>query len=384
MKKSYLMIAAAAALFAACSSNDTFKDVDTQETPISFEPFTENVTKAAITGADNAARITALAGEGGFVVYGYKSKDNFTSKETPDIFAGKNVYWDTQSSVWKYDGLRFWDKNATYNFYAVAPYQPTDNATYTIQGDPSAANFGRITITGATSARSDRSDDYLIDRDGNKGVLGSDHTSGTNDNVHMDFHHVMAKLNFAIKSTLSSGTITVTNLSMTGWNSGAGTFTQDLTITGAPSNITCAEWNIPTAGTTGITLIGGSATDQSIAVTCGTTPATTADNYGDYVKDVQDWYIMVPQAITCTKDANDQPTAGLTFTVTYTYNDGADQNPYIETFTNQVSIVPSNQTWGTDSYTKYTLDIKPEEIKFDVTSICGFDVNGGDISHTVK
>ena len=232
MKKSYLMIAAAAALFAACSSNDTFKDVDTQEIPISFEPFTENVTKAAITGADNAARITALAGEGGFVVYGYKSKDNFSTKETPDIFAGKNVYWDTQSSVWKYDGLRFWDKNAKYNFYAVAPYQPTDNATYAIQGDPAAANFGRITITGATSARSDRSDDYLIDRDGNKGVLGSDHTSGTNENVHMAFHHVMAKLNFAIKSTLSSGTITVTSLSMTGWNSGAGTFTQDLTITG--------------------------------------------------------------------------------------------------------------------------------------------------------
>ena len=69
--------------------------------------------------------------------------------------------------------------------------------------------------------------------------------------------------------------------------------------------------------------------------------------------------------------------AGLTFTVTYTYNDGAATNPYIETFTDQVAIVPSDQTWGTDSHTKYTLDIKPNVINFDVTTIAGFTNDGG-------
>ena len=50
----------------------------------------------------------------------------------------------------------------------------------------------------------------------------------------------------------------------------------------------------------------------------------------------------------------------------------------------RVAKLTAAQTWGTDSYTKYTLDIKPAEIIFDVTSVCGFDVNGGDHPVTVE
>ena len=68
MKKSYLMIVAAATLLSACGTNDSFKDVDTQDSRIAFEQALYKTTRAHI--ADESV----LASEGGFIVYGYKKK----------------------------------------------------------------------------------------------------------------------------------------------------------------------------------------------------------------------------------------------------------------------------------------------------------------------
>lgn len=361
MKKSFLMIAAAAALVTACSSNDVFKEIEEQETSIGFYPIAGNVTRAAITGVDNAARLASLASAGGFKVYGYKTTDAWAHAAT--IFNGTNVTSANSGVDWTYTGLRFWDKTATYNFYAVAPNAPTGGAAYAIEADPTDADFGMITITGATSAKYSDANDFLVDRNGAKGELGSAHTTANNPAVNLDFHHIMAKVSFAIKSTLSSGTITVSSLKMKGWNSGVATFEQDKTITGAPSTLVHGEWSFTSNGSNEITLIGTGAGDASVALTCSSSATAT---------DLTDWYIMVPQSIAANT---------LEFTVTYTFNDGAG---YTETFTDQPAKLTAAQTWGTDSYTKYTLDIKPAEIIFDVTSVCGFDVNGGDHPVTVE
>ena len=97
------------------------------------------------------------------------------------------------------------------------------------------------------------------------------------------------------------------------------------------------------------------------------------------LKPITDWYIMVPQVIAANS---------LKFTVTFTYTDdngtpNDDTDDYTETFANQVATVTDSHTWGTDSYTNYTLDIKPAEIIFDVNQICNFDVNGGNIDTTI-
>lgn len=361
MKKSYLMIAAAAALFAACSSNDSFKEIDTQESAISFNPFTEKVTKAAIT--NEAALATP-----GFKVFGYKTIETSSLWSNADkittVFNGVKVYSENQGSTWKYNGLRFWDRNATYNFYAVAPAEPTGGAEYGIIAPPTT-NYGKISISNAKSAKYSDSNDFLIDRNGAKGILGKDHNGTTNDAVGIDFHHIMAKVSFALKSTLTSGKVTVTKLTMTGWNNAVGAFAQDLTITGNPGSLVYGEWTLGTAVAGDVTLVGtGSGNANGVELTCNGTSSTATD--------LNDWYIMIPQQILYT--AADQK--GLTFTITYTYNDGAATDPYIETFTDQVAIVEKTQVWGTDSHTKYTLDIKPAEIKFDVTQICDFDVDG--------
>lgn len=361
MKKSYLMIAAAAALFAACSSNDSFKDIDTQESAISFTPFAEKVTKAAIGSKADLATP-------GFKVFGYKTieTDNLwsTAAKISTVFNGIKVYSEDQGANWKYTGLRFWDRNATYNFYAVAPAEPTGSAEYEIIAPP-ATNYGKISISNVQSAKSTDSNDFLIDRDGAKGILGKDHTNTSNTAVGIDFHHIMAKVSFALKSTLTSGKITVSKLTLTGWNNAVGAFAQDLSITGSPNSLVHGEWTLGTAVAGDITLVGaGSGNADGVELICnGTSSATT---------DLNDWYIMVPQEIAYTAATQ----TGLTFTVTYTYNDGAATDPYIETFTDQVAVVEKTQIWGTDSHTKYTLDIKPAEIKFNVTQICNFDVDG--------
>lgn len=339
------MIAAAATLLAACASNDTFKDVEEQESAITFNQALYKTTRAYI--ADEAT----LANEGGFIVYGYKKKSseqNWTAAQT--IFDGVNVKSTNNGSSWAYDNLRFWDKNGTYNFFAIAPYNPT-TGTYSLV-DNSAPETLKFKITGAASAISTTSDDYLIDREGATNISGS-YTGASHDVVNIDFHHIMAKIDFKLKSTLSAGKIEVTKLVMTGWNSGAGTFTQTLTAT--PTTLVNSEWTIPSAGTGNITLVGTGASQTSVELTCATNATATA---------VTDWYIMVPQNISAST---------LTFTIDYTFKDGT----YSEKFENQVATLTAAQIWGTDSHTTYTLDIKPAAIEFDVNSICGFDVDGG-------
>ena len=384
MKKSYLMIAAAAALFAACSSNDTFKNIETQESAITFNQAISKTTRAAIYGSTDALTLKALADEGGFVVYGYKTLDNW-STIAQDLFTvsgqGTRVQSGDNGSTWYYSPLRFWDKNGKYNFYAVAPYGPSDGATYSINiasitdsenADYSSTSplnnkkFGFISITGAKSAKYTNSDDYLVARGGAENQLGSNHVSN-NTTVDFEFHHVMAKVDFKLKSTLTSGTIVVSGLKMVGWDNATSNFVQKTANT--PNQLDKEEWTlgntvVVTTNDAIATLIPSSTNNQetSISLTCG----------GDAMS-LSDWYIMVPQSI----QAN-----SLKFYVTYSYT-STDGN-YSETFTNQEATLTSAQTWGTDSHTTYTLDIKPNAITFDVTSVCGFCVSSTPADIEVK
>lgn len=365
MKKSYLMIAAAAALFAACAEKDTFKDVDNQESPIIFEQALNKTTRAYI--ADKAALATP-----GFKVFGYKTNKRENNQwvwtgsgVVQTIFDGnQKVYSENSGTSWKYDQLRFWDKTASYNFYAIAPYAPSTGVTYGLKTNSNEYTEHYFQINNAASALYTLSDDYIIDRDGVKGVM----YSTNNGTASFDFHHVMARVDVKLKSTLSSGTIEVTELKMSGWNNSTGTFIQNATTT--PTSLNKDEWTLAASNTSGdVTLIPSTvkpnartAADpgqQTVQLTCKSENPT--------IVNLEDWYIMVPQEIA---------SGVLTFTVSYTYDDG---HGYTENFVDQVATIggSNSQIWGTDSHTTYTLDIKPNDIKFDVTSICGFHVLDG-------
>ena len=200
MKKSYLMIAAVAALFAACSNNDTFKEVDTQDAVIGFgHNATEKSTRAELDMAwfresDNV----------GFGVYGFKS-------DAP-IFTNENVVCSDENSpyAWSHTTIRFWDKAAkdAYDFYAYAPFTGTNNSatganptfTHTATSPSTTTGFTftglpvivDITTDGADKAVATAVED--IDYDDTR-LHGGHSNSPT---VQFVFNHILSKLSFKI------------------------------------------------------------------------------------------------------------------------------------------------------------------------------------------
>lgn len=320
MKKSFLFLAVAAS-FAACTSNDQIND-DLQGDEIRFDQVLNKTTKAEITDED------ALATEGGFAVFGYKSTDKF-DKNITTVFDNVNVF--AEGDAWKYTDKKYWDKTATYNFYAIAPYE--SSATYSLSG-------GKFTVDGVASGLATASEDYVIDRTPAEecGISGA----GTPSTVGFEFHHIMAKLSFAVKTNLEGSVIKVQSLTMTGWKSGNGKFVQDK-VDGTWEVLDVSEWSIESDAIGSATLIGAGSGNAEEVTLSG--EATT----------LNDKYIMVPQTIAAET---------LTFTVNYTI----DEEPFV----NQVSALSTAQTWGTDSHTTYTLTIGPAAIEFDVESVCDF------------
>ncbi|MBO4561756.1 MAG: fimbrillin family protein [Bacteroidaceae bacterium] len=123
MKKSYIIIAAAAAMFAACSDNDSIKQIGAETNgndAIAFSTFTNKQTRAENS---NALYTWAfLNNHTSFQVWGYKdvAPTDAVFKATKVTVSG-----EVESSTYAYDTLRFWDKTAEkYHFYAAAPATP--------------------------------------------------------------------------------------------------------------------------------------------------------------------------------------------------------------------------------------------------------------------
>ena len=337
-KKIYIL--ATAAIFAACASNDVKNDIEESVNEIGFAAVTYKATKAEIT--NNAA----LANEGGFVVWGYKAKNQTTmdwAEEAYTVFNAVNVYVKSgedgnyitgTETDWTYATKKYWDKNASYCFYAVAPYNPS-SGTYSIS--EGANNTKKITISGAKSGLASASDDFLLVRGGVKDRKGTNQA-----NVDFTFHHTMAKIDFLLKKADNiTDEVKVQKITMTGWDNGDGLFVQTLDAT--PGSLSHAEWTIPSTVAGSIDVL----TSESAALTTNGAATTTLP------------CIMVPQTIAAST---------LTFTIDFTIAG--------EPFKAQVGTIAAQQIWGTDSHITYTLTINPAAIEFDVESICGFDNTG--------
>lgn len=225
MKKSYLMIAAAAALFAACSDTDTIKESieDNNPQPFTFSAYADKVTKG--TNSSNLQDFYTVFG-----VYGFKNvtRNSVATDETVfenvpnEFFAtdaqGSTVYktagtkpsdeWAFTANSWYYENVRYWDKMAnSYSFFAIAPYEATPapaldvKATYdnikigtssskydisteknlAIAGTPNAVPQAALTYSGFSK-------DYM---------LAAKNSARTSD-VTLVFNHILAKLNVKI------------------------------------------------------------------------------------------------------------------------------------------------------------------------------------------
>jgi len=323
MKKEFIIMSIAA-MFAACSSNDVKNDIEENEVAIDLDLVIDKATKAEQT-TDLATIKTT-----GFGVYGSKTSDASGTSVTTTLFTNENITWS--SSKWTYEHTKYWDKTATYAFYAIAPYKASGYS----------CTDGKFTIDAVASNLASASDDYIIDRDGATGIDGSTYSTN-NTKVAFNFHHIMAKVDFLLakaSTVADADEVKVQSIKMSGWNSGSGKFVQTLTAT--PTTLVNTEWTIATAGAGNVDVI-----------TKETTLSKTASD------DNTNTYIMVPQNIAANT---------LTFTVDYTIND--------EPFSAHVGKIAAAQVWGTDSHITYTLTIGPAALEFDVTSVCGFCVTG--------
>ena len=225
MKKSYLMIAAAAALFADCSSNDTFKDSINEN---NLQPFTFSAYADKVTKGSNSSSLQDFYPV--FGVYGYKNvtRNGQATNETVflnvpnEFFAtdaqGTTVYnasgakpsdeWTFVANSWYYENVRYWDKTAnSYAFFAIAPYEVSPAPALDI-----AATYDNIKI-GSSSAMYDISNEKNLAIAGtptavpqaaltysgfNKDYMLAAKNTATASDVTLVFKHILAKLNVKI------------------------------------------------------------------------------------------------------------------------------------------------------------------------------------------
>jgi hypothetical protein len=193
MKKSYLMIAAVAALFAACSSNDTFKEIN-EDVAIGFRNYVEKSTKGEIT----TSSITSYD----FGVYGYK-EETTPSTRTVTLFENERVYYS--SNDWTHQTIRYWDKNATsaYYFYAYVPRSESASFRKDAQNNSTQTGF---TYDLDTQVFADATVTNTVDlcvaaveaTDYNHCFIGST-TDVSDGHVSFTFNHVLSKISFNIK-----------------------------------------------------------------------------------------------------------------------------------------------------------------------------------------
>lgn len=215
MKKSYLIIASAAIL-ASCAQNETLNEIVKEETPtvIGFNTISEKATRA--DGVENLEDYHAS-----FNVYSTKVSNNSGADQTPVVVFDGNLQADLISfdanrmapNNWTYSPYRFWDKQATYSFVAVAPnsdivkYSKSDNIADNAGTFVTTAAAG-YTLTGQNLQTSDAPAEAEI-RKGFTGADGGDTdvmTSGKitrngadpAEDVNLEFKHILAKLNIAI------------------------------------------------------------------------------------------------------------------------------------------------------------------------------------------
>lgn len=330
MKKSILLLAVAAS-FAACTQNEEINDAISQQ-EIKFDQVLNKTTKAEIVNSSDLAtpgfsvfgKKTPNAGGDAFWVFGKDTETNGTQVSSSD-----------DGTSWSYTGTQYWDKVATYKFYAAAPY----NSNIAFNKTLGLFTFSNV----AWGTDESVAYDYLIDRNG--ATVNAAEEGATKNAVAFEFHHVMAKVDFKVMTTIDG--VKINKLVMQGWNANEATFAQVASATNLGTDtwtaIDYSEWTMENATLEGNVTVSSESTSI--------TQNAEAVSYGKT-------YIMIPQNITALKFIVDYEIAG-------------------EPFINQPVTLAS--VWGTDSHITYTLNIGggSDPINFTVNSVCGFCVNPG-------
>ncbi|MBO7436241.1 MAG: fimbrillin family protein [Bacteroidaceae bacterium] len=256
MKKSYLMIAAAVALFTACSETDTFKDAVSENNPqpLSFSAYAGKNTKAKGENSQNLQDFYEA-----FSVYGFKSvkrtvnnQDQVVAEDVFDNDAveyfgedknGTTIFKTALPSTewvrpnaqftagWYYENVRFWDKMAeSYEFFAVAPY--VESGEYAVEAGDNNVKIKTAASPYVISTEKNLAIVNEVPKSQNLSYCGFNRdymvaskitkTKASNaltGEVDLEFKHILAKLNIKIKlgdSYIGSQELVVNELKVNG------------------------------------------------------------------------------------------------------------------------------------------------------------------------
>jgi len=238
MRKSYFVLIAAAATTLASCSNDLFLDNNQDaQAPIGFASYSQKSTRGDATNDLNLEYYHNT-----FVVYG--SKKSTIDNEISQVFDGGATSLATYSNGattpndWTYSPYRFWDKQANYNFIAVAPNANIIKYDWNAYASPltevgTAANdfvtvAGGYTLKGQNlqknSTQSEIKKGFLETTTGDVDLMTSTLNyqpgNGHDNDVNLEFKHILAKLNVTVakSSVLNDYDVYVRSLEITGLN----------------------------------------------------------------------------------------------------------------------------------------------------------------------
>ncbi|MBQ6055329.1 MAG: fimbrillin family protein [Prevotella sp.] len=188
MRKIYFL-AVAAAMFAACSSNDKLdtgqdpqQPVADAEVPVGFDAYTQRgTTRAGVPGTLTNADFkddTKDLGKAGFGVFGYYTDNNdYDPQCIPNFMYNQQVKYT--GGAWTYEPIKYWpneygtnaisDDADKVSFFAYAPYVEVIPSTGKVAGTAEDAKWG-ITGMSRNSASGDPLVKYIASFDEDKSV----------------------------------------------------------------------------------------------------------------------------------------------------------------------------------------------------------------------
>ena len=368
MKKSYLMIAAAATLFAACASNEIKNDVKNfAESPIDFSTFTTKQTKAENSGETGT---TSLSGHHTtFKVWGAKVADGTHQA----VYAANDPGTVTfESSAWSASPKKFWDKSATnYYFYAAAPASQSWGFTFTSQSDMSDGTItladytlagNNIRTAASTTATASWISNTGADRDlmiaSPCPVARNAYNKANPDVVNLEFNHILSRLNVLVQkgTNTQNSTVSLMELKVYGMMN-KGSFNEK------PNNLTSAQLEAGTIARWATPVVDGTYVPSAITLNGVTTTP-------QYVLET----LIIPQNVEYQEiDASGSSTETEPYVYIKYSIDGEEFFGYYNLAAafnataddagtpEDESIVPFNEGWQNN----LTITINPAEIEFD-------------------
>ena len=224
MKKKLIYLAGAAMmLFQSCQESMTVNTVEGRRdssTEIRFSSYLGGMTRASRTTGQSFVSGDRME------VYGIqKASDGSLGK----LF-NKQVVESNGAEIWTYSPAKYWEKNSSYEFYAIFPYSAANSFNF----DSKLFSVSEFTVNDVTD---DQVDVMIAQRVTNHQPYNV---------VNFIFSHILANVNFYVKvsnefNTTGIDQILVTNFDVTGlyskgafaqtgWNSNtfAGTWTPDV------------------------------------------------------------------------------------------------------------------------------------------------------------